>query len=83
VKQNSDTRARWQHSTVPVDKRALRAQANLRAHQQHSATEVNRNTLQTEPPTTLVLTSEHTTLERIHPHEFSITTVASEARRNS
>jgi len=49
MKQNSDTRARRQHSTVPVDKGALRAQAKLRAHGQHSATEVNRNTLQNEP----------------------------------
>src|SRR5271166_7093314 len=49
MEQNSDTRARRQHSTVPVDKGALRAQAKLRAHGQHSATEVNRNTLQNEP----------------------------------
>jgi hypothetical protein len=55
----------------------------LSALKLHSATEVNRNTLQNEPSTRSVPTSEHTTLERTRPREFSITTVASKARPRS
>jgi hypothetical protein len=55
MKQNSDTRAQRQHSTVSVDKGLPNRQANLRAHRQHSATGVNRNTFQHEPSVTLPL----------------------------
>src|SRR5262249_52470730 len=45
VKQESDTRARRQHSTVPVDRRwCPPPQAKSRAHRQHSCTGVDRNT---------------------------------------
>jgi hypothetical protein len=39
---------------------ALHPQANLRAHRQHSATGVNRNTLQHEPSSALALNSAQT-----------------------
>jgi hypothetical protein len=46
MKQQSDIRAQWQHSTVPVEKlNALPRQATLRAHGHRSRTGIGRNTL--------------------------------------
>ena len=83
MKQNSDTRARRQHSTVPVDKglSALKLICGLTGNIVRPG--VNRNTLQNEPSTTLAPTSAHDPAEPQRPAEFSITTVASEARPKS
>ena len=46
MKQQSDIRAQWQHSTVPVPKlNALPREATLRAHGHRSRTGIGRNTL--------------------------------------
>ena len=46
MKQQSDIRAQWQHSTLPVEKlTALPRQATLRAHGHRSRTGIGRNTL--------------------------------------